>query len=179
MSRTKKFADQVLGVSDQSTGDERERDVVLRAYTVAWQAGVTVLFCFSLVLMAFGESTWSLVLVLLTGATSWVAVWYAGHEGVNLMELIGRSSPRRGRLTMVATLGFLVLWMGLYAVLLVTGSPIVSADVNPSFEGREDGIGSVMGGVTGAALALIAAALIAKWMRARARRREAEAEDED
>lgn len=167
MSRTKKFADDVLGVSDPSLGDERERDVILRAYTLALQYGVTVLFLAALVMMAAGQSFWSIAVVILTGSTTWVAMWYARSEGVNLMEAIRLGGPRRKRLTTVLTIGYLVAWMGLYAYLLLAGEPLIPSPREPLSTVGSDGISTVIGGVVGAAAALAATYFIAMWLKNR------------
>lgn len=173
----KRAADSISGFDDPSMGDERERDVVLHAYTFAMQIVVYVSLLFALLLAAVGVGFWSVTLILAAGIGSWSAIWYCAREHVSMTALADRAGPRRKKAAWILIPIFVLAWLGAIAFHAVTGTPLLPVDLNPSNGGSS--ISTVLGVVVGALVGLLAAVGIMKHSAKRAKQRDAETEDGD
>lgn len=170
----KRAADSISGFDDPSMGDERERDVTLRAYTFAMQLGVYLSLLFALLLAVVGVGFWSVTLILAAGIASWAAIWYCERENVSMAALVERAGPRRKKLAWILVTFFMLAWLGAMAFHMLTGAPLVPIDASPG--NGDSSVSTVVGGFVGALVGLLAAVGAMKYSAKRARRAQAEPE---
>ena len=94
-NRPNAFADRIAGFDDPSMGDERERDVILRAYTLGAVVSTYVFFALALIFAVFGAGMWSVLIVFGSMVTSIVISAYCQRENVDFSMSMARVSPRR------------------------------------------------------------------------------------
>lgn len=160
----KRAADSLSGFEDPSMGDEREHQVILRAYTFAMQIGMYLAFAFALLLALVGVGLWSITLVLVAGSSSWAAMWYCEREGVSIPVLLKRATPKRKRLAIIVTAVFIVAWVIAMSFHALTGAPLVPVDIELAGVGAP----AVVGGLVGAVCGLLAAVVAMKRAEKRA-----------
>jgi ABC-type antimicrobial peptide transport system permease subunit len=68
-NRPNAFADRIAGFDDPSMGDERERDIILRAYTFGAVVSTYVFFALALIFAVLGAGLWSALIVLASGVS--------------------------------------------------------------------------------------------------------------
>lgn len=61
------LADRIAGFNDPSMGDERERDVILRAYTFGAVVSIYVFYILGVLFAVIGAGLWTVPLILGTG----------------------------------------------------------------------------------------------------------------
>ncbi|WP_205683404.1 hypothetical protein [Brevibacterium sp. S111] len=81
--RGNELADKIAGFNDPSMGDERERDVILRAYTLGAVVSTYVFFALGLIFAVLGAGVWSAFIILGSIATSSVVSGYCKRENVD------------------------------------------------------------------------------------------------
>lgn len=166
--RLKALADTVSGFDDPSMGDERQREVILRAYTFAMQLGLYLSLILAVWLSVVGAGQWSLLPVLFAGLSSWAAIWYCARDGVDLMDLTHRVRPRRRRTVAVLMTVLVAAWALALGAHVVTGSPLLATGINL---GRESLSGSTLGGaVVGAVVGILAVIVLHRNGRRRAKK---------
>lgn len=164
--RLKALADTVSGFDDPSMGDERQREVILRAYTFAMQLGLYLSLILAVWLSVVGAGQWSLLPVLFAGLSSWAAIWYCGRDGIDLMHLTRRVRPRRRRAVAVLMTVLVAAWALALGVHIATGSPLLVTGIDL---GRESLSGSTLGGaVVGAIVGILAVVVLHRHSRRRA-----------
>jgi len=164
----KRIADSLSGFDDPSMGDERQREVILRAYTFAMQLGLFLSFAVALLLAVVGLGFASLAVVVVAGTSSWAAVWYCARENVSMPMLVNRANPRRKRLTLFVTGAFVIAWVAARSFHVLTGAPLLSVD-------SDRGVGeasTVVGMLVGGGLAAVVVILAMKRAEKRATRKE-------
>ena len=62
-NRPNAFADRIAGFDDPSMGDERERDVILRAYTFGAVVSTYVFFALTLIFAVLGAGIWTVLII--------------------------------------------------------------------------------------------------------------------
>ena len=177
-SRFTEIADSISGVRDPSMGDERERDVILRAYTFSSVVATYAAFAVAILLAVIGVGLWSVLVVLAAGLTGWGAIWYCARNDVDLPAMTERTTGRRRRVTYSSMAVLSVLWVAALLFHVLTGAPLVPVDLGfpgPSDNGFATVAGALVGGAGGIAAVIVAFKLTSRSIR----KREQAAEDED
>lgn len=165
----------LTGLSDPSMGDEREQAVILRAYAFAMVLAMLLGFATSILFAVFGLGLWSVAPLMIVGIPSWATIWFAAREGVDLVALLDRAGKKRMTLVWAGTIGYLLLWCGALAFHILTGNPLISVDFD---FGGDPGSETLIGGVIGGTVGLLAA-VIALKLKSRTTQRRLAAEDAD
>ena len=175
--RLKALADTVSGFDDPSMGDERQRAVILRAYTFAMQLGLYLSLLLAVWLSVVGAGQWSLLPVLFAGLSSWAAIWYCAREGVDLLALTLRVRPRRRRVVAVLMTLLVAAWAIALVAHVVTGTPLLVTGIDL---GQGAPSGSTLGGaVVGGVVGILAVLALHRFTRSRARSHDEDPGDED
>lgn len=179
---TNELADRIAGFNDPSMGDERERDVILRAYTFGAVVSTYAFFALGLLFAVIGAGLWTVPIVLATGVMGAATAIYCRREGVDFRLVSARVAPKRLITSYIIGAIFTAGW--LFAVIFhqATGHPLINAGLGSMF-GVSDGgssmiIGAAVGIVVVVALNTITRSRKIKQARAEAARA-AEIEDED
>lgn len=168
----------LIGDHDPSMGDERERDVILRASTLSSVLAMYPGFIVAIFLAASGLGFASLLVLVPVFLPIYATYFYARNERVDLADKGRQMLPRRRRWTN-ATVS-----IGLVAVLIAigfhrfAGHPLIPINWNPAGAGPPDA-SEIAGVVTGAVCGGSAVLLFGWLQRRRARKRELDASDED
>lgn len=125
--RTNALADTIAGLDDPSLGDEREREVILRAYTFASVISTFVLLGLAVIFAVIGAGLWSALLILSTGIVGGVVCAYCHREGVDFALTLARVRPRRMVATQLASLAFALAWLAAITFHQMTGHPLIEA----------------------------------------------------
>ncbi|WP_029090025.1 hypothetical protein [Brevibacterium album] len=177
--RFARFADAVAGLTDPSMGDERERDVILRAGTAAMTAALFTFIALGLLLAATGAVLQSGLAILASAVPNFVYFRYCSSEGLDNAQVYSRTAPRRRRLTMAIGAICALVWLGLLAAYAITGAPLIDLSwATTRMESTSTWTGALVGGVAGVAATF---AVLGLLVRSGRRRTELErtAPDED
>lgn len=161
------LADTVSGFDDPSMGDERQREVILRAYTFAMQLGLYLSLVLAIWLSVVGDGQWSLLPVLFAGLSSWAAIWYCSRAGVDLMALTRRVRPRRRRVVSALMTLLVAAWGIALGVHVLTGSPLWNTGIELGSTELSD---VTMAGVVGAIAGVVVVVVLSVYTRRRADR---------
>lgn len=177
-SRFTEIADTISGVRDPSMGDERERDVILRAYTFSSVLATYAAFAIAILLAVIGVGLWSVLVVLAAGLSGWGAIWYCARNDVDLAAMTERMTGRRRRVTYSSMAVLSVLWIAAVLFHVLTGAPLVPIDLGfPA--AADNGFSTVLGALVGGAVGIVAVVVALKLMSRSIGRSEQAAEDED
>ena len=150
-------ADRLAGISDPSIGDERERDIALRAGTAAMVVSIFTIQLIGVALAVIGAGLWSVLIILAALIPSGVYSWYCTSAG----------------------LAVACAWIAAVAVHVTTGAPLIDVGLgNAVTPDSSTAIGLVTGGIVGGSIGAIALSLSAKRGQKRVAADE-EADDED
>ncbi|WP_291796247.1 hypothetical protein [Brevibacterium sp.] len=177
--RFARAADRITGLTDPSMGDERERDIILRAGTVSMTTAIYTFIGLGLLLAATGAILQSGLAILASAVPNVVYFRYCSSEGVDNAQVYSRTAPRRRRWGLAIGAICALVWLGLLAAYAVTGAPLIDVSwVTSRMENTSTWTGALVGGVAGIAVTFV----VFRFM-ARSGRRRAEAErtapDED
>ena len=152
---TNELADRIAGFNDPSMGDERERDVILRAYTLGAVVSTYVFFALALIFAVFGAGMWSVLIVFGSMVTSIVISAYCQRENVDFSMAMARVSPRRLIVGNIVGALFAIAWVGAIVFQLSNGYPLIDAGMgNRTMPGAPSSTYSI---VIGAAFGFIIA----------------------
>jgi hypothetical protein len=181
---TNELADRIAGFNDPSMGDERERDVILRAYTLGAVVSTYVFFALALIFAVFGAGMWSVLIVFGSMVTSIVISAYCQRENVDFSMAMARVSPRRLIVGNIVGALFAIAWVGAIVFQLSKGYPLIDVGMgNQTMPGAPSStysivIGAAFGFII--ALTLMTISRVRKIKQARAEAAAAaEIEDED
>ncbi|WP_166969577.1 hypothetical protein [Brevibacterium atlanticum] len=124
---TNELADRIAGFDDPSMGDERERDVILRAYTLGAVVSTYVFFALALIFATLGAGIWSSLIVLGSMVTSVVISAYCNRENVDFSMAMSRVSPRRLIIGNIVGAVFAIVWVGAIVFHMSEGYPLINA----------------------------------------------------
>lgn len=124
-NRPNAFADRIAGFDDPSMGDERERDVILRAYTLGAVVSTYVFFALALIFAVFGAGMWSVLIVFGSMVTSIVISAYCQRENVDFSMSMARVSPRRLIVGNIVGALFAIVWVGAIVFHISNGYPLI------------------------------------------------------
>ena len=181
---TNELADRIAGFNDPSMGDERERDVILRAYTLGAVVSTYVFFALALIFAVFGAGMWSVLIVFGSMVTSIVISAYCQRENVDFSMAMARVSPRRLIVGNIVGALFAIAWLAAVVFHMSNGYPLIDAGMgNRLMPGAPSSTYSiVIGGAIGfiIALTLMTISRVRKSKQARAEAAAAAyVEDED
>lgn len=142
------FADQIAGFNDPSMGDERERGIVLRAYTFGSVISTYAFFALGLVFAVFGAGMWTVLIVLASGLSSIAVSAYCKRENVDFSMVMARISPKRLLISNIVGAVFAIAWVAAIAFHMTTGHPLLDV-----------GLGSDLSEVTSATSVVVGAAV--------------------
>lgn len=162
---TNELADRIAGFNDPSMGDERERDVILRAYTLGAVVSTYVFFALALIFAVFGAGMWSVLIVFGSMVTSIVISAYCQRENVDFSMAMARVSPRRLIVGNIVGALFAIAWVGAIVFQLSNGYPLIDVGMgNQTMPGAPSSTYSI---VIGAAFGFIIALTIMTISRVR------------
>lgn len=175
-----KLADAFAGIDTMTGVDERERDVILRAYTFAMVVGTVASGLAALLLAAVGAGFWSVFVILAAAAGSIAATWYCARHAVNLTATTGLVKGRRAFIAYGSAAIFTLAWLALVYYHGLSGAPLLDVGISPTIDADFQEASTVAGAVVGAGVALGSFALVG-WLikRMLVRRENLDAEDED
>ena len=183
-NRPNAFADRIAGFDDPSMGDERERDIILRAYTFGAVVSTYVFFALALIFAVLGAGMWSVLIVFGSMVTSIAVSAYCQRENVDFSMAMARVSPRRLIVGNIVGALFAIAWVGAIVFQLSNGYPLIDAGMgNRTMPGAPSStysivIGAAFGFII--ALTLMTISRVRKIKQARAEAAAAaEIEDED
>lgn len=179
--RPNALADRIAGINDPSMGDERERDVILRAYMFGSVLTIYVFLALAVLFAVIGAGFWTLPLLLGSGVLSVAAASYCKRENVDFDLATALSSPRRLIISYVTCGAFALAWVFAIGFHQITGHPLVPAGLG-SIVDSANGSSLVIGGIVGMVIAIAAMTITRQRKLKRARlqaARAAELEDED
>ena len=152
---TNELADRIAGFNDPSMGDERERDVILRAYTLGAVVSTYVFFALALIFAVFGAGMWSVLIVFGSMVTSIAVSAYCQRENVDFSMAMARVSPRRLIVGNIVGALFAIAWVGAIVFQLSNGYPLIDVGMgNQTMPGAPSSTYSI---VIGAAFGFIVA----------------------
>lgn len=183
-NRPNAFADRIAGFDDPSMGDERERDVILRAYTFGSIFSTYAFFTLALIFAVLGAGLWSALIVLASGVSGVAISAYCRRENVDFSMAMARVSPKRLIVANVIGGVFTLAWLAAVVFHMSNGYPLIDAGMgNRAMPGAPSSTYSI---VIGAAIGFIIALTIMTISRVRKSKQAraeaaaaAEIEDED
>lgn len=129
---TNELADKIAGFNDPSMGDERERDVILRAYTLGAVVSTYVFFALGLIFAVLGAGVWSAFIILGSIATNSVVSGYCKRENVDFSMSMARVSPKRLVVGNIVGAVFAIVWVGAIVFHMSEGRPLIDAGMGTS-----------------------------------------------
>ena len=155
-NRPNAFADRIAGFDDPSMGDERERDIILRAYTFGAVVSTYVFFALALVFAVLGAGMWSVLIVFGSMVTSIAVSAYCQRENVDFSMAMARVSPRRLIVGNIVGALFAIAWLAAVVFHMSNGYPLIDAGMgNRLMPGAPSSTYSiVIGGAIGFIIAL-------------------------
>ncbi|WP_209324967.1 hypothetical protein [Brevibacterium renqingii] len=154
--RTNSLADRIVGFDDPSMGDERERDVILRAYTFGSVISTYALFALGLVFAAIGAGMWSVLIILASGLTGVAVSAYCKRENVDFSMAIARVSPRRLLISNVVGAGFAIAWVAALVFHMTVGRPLIDVSLGSDLSGVTSSSSIAIGAAVGFVGAIVA-----------------------
>lgn len=152
------FADRIAGMADPSLGDEREREITMRAYTVAQTMGAYIFMAFGVVLAALGHWWIAFAVIILSGLQTLIAQAYAKQHGIDLVAQTDRVSPQRKRLTTIVVIVVLVALLGARIYQLQSGHALFGNDGATDTDAAPwESIGLVCGALAAGVVATVSA----------------------
>lgn len=176
--RPNAVADSIAGFNDPSMGDERERDIILRAYTYGSVLTMFAIFVVAIVFAVIGAGFWS-VLLIGTGALSGIAISrYCKREGIDFSMITAQIDRKRFLIGQLMSVLFMAGWLFAIAFHISTGHPLIDVNLGSQFEGSDSASETMVGGISGFVTATVAG-LIMRNIRRKQARAQLFLEDED
>ena len=179
--RPNALADKIAGLDDPSMGDEREREVILRAYTFGSVLSTHVFFALAVLFAAIGAGLWTIPLVLGSAVAGLAVPAYCKREGVDFTLAVSRAANKRMIVSYATSVVFTAAWVAAIAFHQTTSHPFIDAGLGSPLTGS-----SSSSFVTGASIGIvcaIAAIAVSRQRKLKQARLEDEAaadiEDED
>lgn len=175
------LANRIAGLNDPSMGDERERDVILRAYMFGSIISMYAFLAIAVLFAVIGAGLWTLPLVFGSAALGFTVSGYCRREGVDFALAAARAAPRRLVISQLTSAIAAVAWLFAVGFHQTTGHPLVEAGLGSTITSASGG-SLMIGGVIGM-VGAIAAISVSRHRKLKQARLEAAAaadiEDED
>lgn len=181
-AKTNALADRIAGLADPSMGDERERDVILRAYTFGAVVSMHVFFALGVLFAVIGGGFWTILIVMGAGVMSAAVSSYCKREGMDFKMATARANPKRLVVSQLIGAVFIIAWVVAIVYHQTTGHPLIDAGLGTAFGGSSGGSSIVVGAAIGfiTAIAIVMATRHRKLKQVRIEaERASEIEDED
>ncbi|MGW6128844.1 hypothetical protein ACWFNE_02330 [Cellulomonas sp. NPDC055163] len=151
-------ADRLMDLDSPVYGDERERALVMEAYTFGATATVYVCIGAAVVSAVLGGLLLPVVLLVTATLPSFASIWYARRRGVDLLAMSERATPRERRTTVLTMVGGVLVVLGAMLVTVRTGHGLVplpepSGTVSEVLDSLV--VGAILGGIGGGLLGLV------------------------
>ncbi|WP_436326783.1 hypothetical protein [Brevibacterium sp. FAM 27836] len=143
------LADRIAGINDPSMGDERERDVTLRAYTFGSVVSMYVFFGLGLFFAVIGAGLWTLPIFLASGAMGVAASSYCKREAVDIKLATARVAPKRRVKSYLFGALFTVAWIVAITFHETTGHPLIDAGLGSTLGFSDSGTSMLIGLASG------------------------------
>lgn len=149
-------ADRLAGIDDPSMGDERERDIALRAGTAAMVGSIFAILLLGVLFAAIGAGMWSAVLFLAAIVPSGIYNWYCRSSGIDTARSYAKIAPRRRNLAMTAGFAAAGAWVAALAFHMITGAPLIDVGLGAEIpDGSSTAYGLITGGLMGTAVGVL------------------------
>lgn len=167
-------ADRLMDLDSPVYGDERERALVMEAYTFG--ATVTVYACVgaAVVSAVLGGLALPVALLLASVLPAVASTWYARRRGVDLLAMSERVTPRERRTAVLSVAGATIGVLALMLFTVRTGHGLVPLPA-PTDRGQHVLENMLLGGILGGMVGGIAGGVT----RLARRRRATATEDDD
>ncbi|WP_019158953.1 hypothetical protein [Brevibacterium senegalense] len=170
-------ADRLVGLKDPSMGDERERDIILRAGTTAMTVSIFTIQTLGVLLAVIGVGLWSGVVLAAAVIPGVAYTWYCQSSGLDTTQSYAKIAARRRNWSVMAGLAMAAAWIGALSFHMLTGSPLVQAGIQGTVgTGNSTAIGLVVGGLIGGTIGVFT---LSRSSRAGAKRNAADDEDDE
>jgi hypothetical protein len=170
-------ADNLVGIKDPSMGDERERDIMLRAGTTAMTVSIYTIQALGVLLAVIGVGLWSGVVIAAAVIPGAAYTWYCQSSGINPSQSYAKIALRRRNWSIVIGLAMAAAWIGALSFHMLSGSPLVPAGIQGTVgTGNSTAIGLVVGGLIGGTIGVFT---LSRSSRAGAKRNAADDEDDE
>ena len=179
--RPNALADRITGLNDPSMGDERERDVILRAYTFGSVLSAHVFFVLAVLFAAIGAGLWTIPLILGSAVAGIAVPAYCKREDVDFTLAVSRAADKRIVVSYAIAAVLTAAWVAAIAFHQTTGHPLIEVGLGSPLAGSS-GSSFVIGAIIGIVLAISAFAVSRQHKLKQARLEDktaAEIEDED
>lgn len=163
------LADKIAGFNDPSMGDERERDIILRAYTYGSVLTTLVIFAIAIVFAVIGAGFWSILLMGAAVVGGIAISRYCKREGIDFSMITAQIDKKRFFAGQLLSVLFLAGWLFAIAFHISTGHPLVDVNLGSQFNDSDAASDTVMGGVSGFAAATVAGLVMRNIRRKQAR----------
>ncbi|WP_169251241.1 hypothetical protein [Brevibacterium sp. 'Marine'] len=176
-NRPNAFADRIAGINDPSMGDERERDVILRAYTFGSIISTYAFFALGVLFAVIGGGLWTVPIILASGAMGVAVALYCRREGVDFRMRLARVASKRLTISYLISVPFIAVWLFAIIYHQTTGHPLINAGLGTMFGDPGGGSSMIIGAACGV-LAVIVVNMITRRRKIKQARAEAAAADE-
>ncbi|WP_210604372.1 hypothetical protein [Brevibacterium oceani] len=146
---TNELADRIAGFNDPSMGDERERDVILRAYTFGAVVSTYAFFALALIFAVIGAGLWTVPIVLASGVTGAATAIYCRREGVDFKLVAARIAPKRLITSYIIGAIFTAGWLVAVIFHVTSGHPLIDAGLGSMLAVSDGGSSLIMGAAIG------------------------------
>lgn len=176
---TNRRIDALLGYDSPAMGDERQRDVILRANNLSFALALVLGVVASVFLAATGLGWGSLIVLFAATLPVYVGYFYGRREGVDIF-VANTHAPRSRRLYSgaFATIGVIAL-LGSIGYQYVTGHPLFAINWGPAGPGEAFKSSEIIGTISGAICGAGAVLALGLYLRHRARKSDRYDVDED
>lgn len=177
------LADRIAGFNDPSMGDERERDVILRAYTFASVVSTYVFFALGVLFAVIGGGIfWTALIFLCSGVTGVAVSTYCKREGIDWKMVLARANRKRLVTGQLVGAAFSITWLAAIAYHQSTGHPLLDVGLGTTV-GDSTGSSSIFIGAASGFITVVVILAISRHRKLKQARleaaRAAEIEDED
>lgn len=151
-------ADRLMDLDSPVYGDERERALVMEAYTFGATATVYVCIGAAVVSAVLGGLALPVALLLAATLPSFASIWYARRRGVDLLAMSERATPRARRTAVLTVVGGMLVVLGAMLFTVRTGHGLVplpepTGSVSEALDDML--VGGILGGMVGGAVGLV------------------------
>ncbi|WP_258725313.1 hypothetical protein [Cellulomonas sp. NS3] len=151
-------ADRLMDLDSPVYGDERERALVMEAYTFGATTTVYVCIGAAVVSAVLGGLLLPVALLLVATLPSFASMWYARRRGVDLLAMSERATARERRTAVLTLMGGVLVVLGAMLVTVRTGHGLVPLPepTGTASEVLDDVlVGGILGGIAGGAVGLV------------------------
>lgn len=181
-SRSNALADRIAGFDDPSMGDERERDIILRAYTLSAVLSTFMFFALGILFAAIGAGYWSALLMLSPLVGTLAISGYCKRAGIDLALSVANIRPIRLTVSYIITICLALAWLFAMAFHQVNGHPLFPVGLGSTMGNSDSPGASMFGGIIGMAAVIAISTILRYHKKAQAREEAARAhaiDDED